>query len=80
VKDNIESPEESADNPSLQTSDESSSIPTLEAKAEGTPMFHAATFGQKISDKMLITSLEQCYLRKTTSNIPTTFLVAKRTL
>ena len=47
MKDNIESPEESADNPSLQTSDESSSIPTLEAKAEGAPMFHAATFGQK---------------------------------
>ncbi|CAB3992700.1 malignant T-cell-amplified sequence 1-like [Paramuricea clavata] len=43
VKDNIESP----DTPSLQTSDESSSISTLEAKAEGTPMFHAATFGQK---------------------------------
>ncbi|CAB3985844.1 Hypothetical predicted protein [Paramuricea clavata] len=47
VKDNIESPEESADNPSLQTSDESSSIPMLEAKAEGAPMFHPASFGQK---------------------------------
>ena len=47
MKDNIESPEESTDTPSLQTSDEYSSISTLEAKAEGTPMFHAATFGQK---------------------------------